>query len=581
MDSAVENALKQVANGAAPSELESETLDFKQDARKPSETLDVLAQAATCFTNSRGGTIVLGVIDKIAGAEAITGTALDPLEVKQRIYEKSRPPLLVDVAEHWHNQARLLVISVPAGIEVHADTKGGVRHRVGRSCLPMTAQEQAIRINERRGFDWSASPSGVPVDAVDPSALDSARRLLRLVDDERGRLAHLDDPDLLRSLGVVDGNGRLLLAGEVLFCDRRSQPWVVYQHRPIPAGEATAVERLAGPLVTVLDRLAELAWARRHTTPLTLRDGSQIELADFPREAVREAAANALLHREFQIDRPVSVEHSPNAFVVESPGRLVSGITESNILTHPSKPRNPCLFQAARKLRLAEETGRGIDRMYRELIRSGRDAPVISQTVDTTRVAFAGGAPRTQLARFISQLDSTESDDVDTLLTVFTLLNSRTIDAARLAPIIQKHTSEAGAVLDRLASDEPGILETTLESRASRKPTYRLRTEPLRTLGGAVTYQRRSIEDTDLKVTAHVRDYGRINNRTIQDMFDVDVYRASALLRDLQDRGVLVKTTVQQRGPGVEYGPGPKFLSRRSRASQPIPSEPTTASEPT
>ena len=221
---------------------------------------------------------------------------------------------------------------------------------------------------------------------------------------------------------------------------------------------------------------------------------------------------------------------------------------------------------------MAEETGRGIDRIYRELIRSGRDAPTISQTADTTRVAFTGGAPRTQVVRFITQLDPAERDDVETLLVVVTLLRSRTITESKLAPIIQKPRSEAGAVLDRLASDKVGLLEATLESRSRRKPTYRLpshcvkvRAQPLRSLGSAVIYQRPSLQDTDRKVTAHVKDYGRINNRTIQDMFDVDVYRASALLRDLQERGVLVKTTAQQRGPGVEYGPGPKFPSRKRK----------------
>ena len=370
MSPEVQEALESIEDGATPSELESETLDFKQDARKLSDTLDLLAKAATCLANSRGGSIVLGVIDKIAGPKAIAGTELDPLEAKQRIYERSRPPLLVDAVEHWHQEVRLLVIAVAPGVEIHASTKGEVRHRVGRSCLPMTSQEQAIRTNERRGVDWSALPSNEPAIAVAAGALEVARRLLRIVSDDRAPLASLDDTDLLRSLGVVDGENRLLFAGEALFCDRDDgRPWVVYQYRPSPASEATAVERLAGPLVTVLDRLTELVWARRHTTPLTLPDGSQIELANFPREAVREAAANALLHRELQIDR------SPCRALPQCARRRVSGAPcqENNILTHPSKPRNPCLFQAARKLRMAEETGRGIDRIYRELIRSGRD----------------------------------------------------------------------------------------------------------------------------------------------------------------------------------------------------------------
>ena len=556
----LQEALDQIAAGEVPARLESDRLGFKQEARSDRETMEGLARASICFANAEGGAIVVGVADDLPGAEALLGTQLDPIVVKERIYRLSRPPLLVDSVERWYRRVRLVVITVPAGVDVHSDTQGRVHHRVGRACFPMTAQAQQIRQAERRGLDWSGEPAGISGADVDADALAAARDRLGRVDDERRPLVDLPDMELLRSLGVVDGDGRLLRAGQALFRPRGDDnPWVVYQHRLTPGGEATAVERICGPLVTVLDRLIGLVWARRHITPLTLPDGSQIELADFPLEAVREAVVNALLHREFRIDRPVSVEHSPDAFIVESPGRLVSGITEHNILTHPSKPRNPCLFRAARHLRMAEDTGRGIDRIYRELLRSGRDVPAITQTVDTTRVAFVGGAPRTQVARFVAQLGPNERDDVDTLLVIFTLLTSRTLSEDELAPIIQKQPAEARSVLARLASEKPGILETTLESSRRRKPNYRLRAAVVNALGGAVSYHRPGIEAVDLKVILHIRDYGRINNRTLRNIFDIDVYRASLLLRDLQDRGLLVRISRHQRGPGVEYGPGPQF----------------------
>ena len=170
-----------------------------------------------------------------------------------------------------------------------------------------------------------------------------------------------------------------------------------------------------------------------------------------------------------------------------------------------------------------------------------------------------GGAPRTQVARFVAGLGPSERDDVDTLLVIFTLLTSRTVTEAELAPIIQKQPVEARSVLKRLASDDPGIIETTLESRRRRKPTYRLRSPVLESLGSAVLYQRQAIEGVDIKVISHIQDYGRINNRTLRNLFDIDVHRASALLRNLQRRGLLVKTSEQQRGPAVEYGPGPQF----------------------
>ena len=162
----------------------------------------------------------------------------------------------------------------------------------------------------------------------------------------------------------------------------------------------------------------------------------------------------------------------------------------------------------------------------------------------------------------MNQLAAAERENVDTLLVIFTLLSARTVTEAELASIIQKSESEAGSVLARLAADAPGILEATLESRTHRKPTYRLRGPVLSALGSAVSYHRRSIEGVDRKVIAHVKDYGRINNRSLQHLFDIDVHRAAALLRDLRNRGLLVKTSVQQRGPAVEYGPGPEFPAR-------------------
>ncbi|MGI5273200.1 hypothetical protein ACQEUU_28910 [Nonomuraea sp. CA-218870] len=44
-------------------------------------------------------------------------------------------------------------------------------------------------------------------------------------------------------------------------------------------------------------------------------------------------------------------------------------------------------------------------------------------------------------------------------------------------------------------------------------------------LGSAVAYHSRATDDIDRKIIEHVRDYGEVNNRTIQRLFDVDVYR--------------------------------------------------------
>jgi ATP-dependent DNA helicase RecG len=129
-------------------------------------------------------------------------------------------------------------------------------------------------------------------------------------------------------------------------------------------------------------------------------------------------------------------------------------------------------------------------------------------------------------------------------------------------------------VLSRLAQDSLALLEPTRKTRHYVRPEYRLRASALQALGSAVRYRRRTVDEIDRKVIAHVQEYGRITNRTLQNLLEVDVYRASDILRDLSERGLIVRTSRQTRGPAVEYGPGTSF-PRRRRAAR-VPGEETT-----
>lgn len=400
-------------------------------------------------------------------------------------------------------------------------------------------------------------------------ALVAARDLLERLPDNRRELAQLRDEELLRALGVMTGS-ELSRAGAILFTHAAQEaPRLLYQYRLTPGGEPTAIERFQGPLVIAFERVLALVTARRHLTPITLPDGQQLHIPDFPDIAVREAIANAVLHRDYHLSEPVIVDHSPEIFVVTSPGPLVSGITPQNILTHPSRPRNRSLTNAARTLGLAEEVGRGVDRMYREMISTGREVPLIESHADHVRVSFVGGAPNTQIARFVAQLPQRERDDTDTMLVLFSLMGRKTTNAGALAAVLQKPADEVEMVLRRLAGDATAILEPTRESARRSNPNYRLRSDALRMLGSAVKYQRRTTDEIDRKVIEHVNEYGKVTNRTVRNLLDVSTQRAAAILGNLVEREILVKTSEAQRGPSVEYGRGQRFPTRVKRRPSP------------
>jgi ATP-dependent DNA helicase RecG len=311
-------------------------------------------------------------------------------------------------------------------------------------------------------------------------------------------------------------------------------------------------------------RSMELVTARSEAVPLILRDGQQYTIEDFPHEAVREALSNALCHRDLRVPGLVTIDHSLTVMRISSPGPLMTGITPNNIITTPSRPRNRALAAIARKLGMAEELGGGVDRIYRAMIGAGRDIPRIEDDAHRVSVTLVGGAPNIQIVRFIAQLPEGEREDTDTLLLLFHLCQHKTVTALTLAPWLQKSDFETAVVLRRLTSGEAALIEATRATAMRTSPTYRLRGEVLSALGPAVAYNRRTIDEIDRKFIAHVREYGKVTNNTLKNLFDIDVYKARDIITDLAQRQILKRTSEAQRGPSVTWGPGPKFPTSRS-----------------
>lgn len=566
------DALDAIAQGATAEEVEHQWLDFKTQGRSRSDTVDDLAEAAACFANAAGGVVVVGVADKVRGATAFIGTDLESGFVRRRIFEKTQPNLDVVVRELPYSGKRLLLIEVQEGLDVYVANGKAPKRRFEASCLSLSGTDLMRLSDERRGTDWSAAPSGRVVEDIDPTALLHLRTLLGRSRNAPAESATASTTDLLAMLSLADASGSLTRAGELLLCPpslTETHELLVYQYRETPGGDVRSGRRWQAPLLTAAIEALAMIEARIGTMPLNLSSGQQIQIEDYPVLAIREALANALTHGDLRERRPVMVEHSPQSLAIVSPGPLVAGITPENILTHPPRPRFPSLAAAMRAVGLAEQYGLGVDRMFKEMIRSGRAVPTLTVSEgdsQETTVRFAGGPPNSRIIKFVASLPSVEQDDTDALLIVSTLVSRRVVNAEQLAPIIQRDPETAQATLLRLSQGAAQIVEPTQRSSARRYPDYRLTASAVAALGPALAYQSRPKSDIERKVVAHVRDYGSINNDAVKRMFDVDVYAARDILKELVQREVLARTSEQSRGTAVKYGEGRKFPTKASRA---------------
>jgi ATP-dependent DNA helicase RecG len=566
----IDEVMAKLQDGIAASELEGQQLDFKEPAGNVKATLAILADAAVCFANTDGGRIVLGVNDKAkTRAKALVGVSADYTSdvVRRGVFDRTSPPLTLVVNERLEDGNRLLVIDVPPGVAPHSNSAGLATRRLGKECRPFTPAQQREFLVARGQYDWSADSSGIDIRKISNAEMERLRGLL--LEAGADELARLRDKPLLEALRLVATDGRLTMAGVLLVGKETSIIETVpsygysYQYRPSPGSEATQRIRGTKPLLSAVESLMEAIAARTEVQPLNIAGGVQLRLVDYPPNAVRELLVNALIHRGFEDGGTVDIEHSPERLVITSPGALVAGVTPDNILTHPSTPRHRLLAEVVARCQLAERTGQGIDRAYREMLRAGKKPPQIEDLDSRVRASLSGGIGNDAFIRFVRDLPPERGGDVDVLIALSLLRDAKTIDALKLSEAIQRSPVEAQEVLARIADGESGLLEPTRRTVRKPFPTYRLQNQPLVALSRAVSYRRRTLDGIDEKVVDNVIEYGFVTNKTLQRLFDIDVYAARNMLTDLRDRDVLEKIGEARGGPGVKYGPGEKFPKKR------------------
>ncbi|HEY4098343.1 MAG TPA: ATP-binding protein [Baekduia sp.] len=570
MASELDQVLPLVGTAGTADDFESETLDFKRVASNFKETLTLVADAAVCFANARGGTIVLGIDDKASErATAMLGVdASYTIDVIRRgIFDRTSPPLTVFANERVEEGTRLVVIHVPAGVQFVSSTAGTTTRRLGKECRPFTASQQREVLIARGQLDWSAEASEMRTEAAAPTEVERLRRLLRRGGYED--VAELTGDQFLNALRLIAPDGRMTNAGALLLADdedlRRLLPQhdFSYQYRPSQGSEATNRFRSSRSLLSAIETVIDAVELRLEHRPLSVAGGVQLDLVDYPSKAVRELVVNAFIHRSYQTNGSVDVEHSPERLVISSPGGLVAGVTQDNILTHPSTPRNRLLSEVIAMCRLAEKTGQGIDRAYREMLSVGKEPPSIEDDGLRVRAQLSGGIGNDTFVRFVKGLPDPLARDLGVLIALALLRTKSTIDAMQLAEGIQRSAPEAQAVLSKLADDEAALLEPTRRTIRKAFPSYRLRNAPLAELARAVSYRRRTLDEIDAKVVEHIEEYGFVTNRTLQRLFDIHLYAARNMLADLRERGIVDKIGAARGGPGVRYGPGPKFPGKR------------------
>jgi len=105
----------------------------------------------------------------------------------------------------------------------------------------------------------------------------------------------------------------------------------------------------------------------------------------YPERVVKEAIVNAVIHRDYRLNRDIFIRIFDDRIEVESPGTFPGSITAGNIARTGSKARNPLIVQNLREFPAAPniDAGEGVKMMFAEMAAAKLYPPRYSQNTET------------------------------------------------------------------------------------------------------------------------------------------------------------------------------------------------------
>jgi len=294
------------------------------------------------------------------------------------------------------------------------------------------------------------------------------------------------------------------------------------------------------PLLKAID------WLETNFRPYNPEEELQVGLFRVPvpkvdMGAFRESVANALIHRDYHRLGAVHVRLENDALVVSNPGGLVEGVTLSNLLVTEPRPRHRTLADAMKRIGVVERSGRGVDKIFRGLLKFGRPAPDYSRT-DANNVVVRLGTDAADLdfRRLVVDEERRLGAElpIDSLIALAALRELKRVSADELAVRIQRAAASAKRTLEALT--EAGLVEA---HGSTRGRSYTLSAAVYRAAGDKAAYTRQkgfSEIQHEQMVLNFVGQHGRIKRADAMELCRLSDDQAFRLLKRLVAQGQLV-----------------------------------------
>lgn len=503
---------------------------------------------------AKGGTVYFGVEDNPV---EVTGCNrnYDGQRMIEGIYDKTIPPLFSEISAFEYEGKLVIALSVKADGKTYTTTDGRCLKRLGRNSKPAYPDELNNVYSSTQNPDFSARiMSDSTLGDINKLEVYNLKEKLR-VRDSKSTLPDLDDIDFLRDLQLIKFDGdieKLTIAG-LLFVGKETsiqrllpQAEVIYLHYSTNnLEEYDARIDMKLPLISVIDKLTERvqAYSKIENIQVGL---FRLEVEDFPERVFQEALLNALSHRDYQSNAAVYVKQYPDRIVIENPGGFLDGITENNIITHPSIPRNKLIAETLQNLKYVQRTGQGVDIIFKDMVSMGKPYPKYRSFNDAVSLTIFSAIDNIEFVKLITEIQdkSNKIMPLAEMMILRTLLDNRKEQLSELSEKVQKSLDETKKLCNELVNS--GLIEIVGKE-------YMLTAKVYEALKSGVEYTRdKTIQYIKAKsmILEYLQTNDQITSAKIQEMCGFTKQQARIVI-DKMRSGKLI--ALKGKGPAARY----------------------------
>lgn len=384
-----------------------------------------IRETISAFSNSAGGGLVLLGLDERTGFELADGfdagvTAEAAIAmIRPRKFKEESGPLtptpIVDVSIAPFEGGKVVILEVselephqkPCFVTDRGPSNGSFRRLHDGDHRLNEFEVYALQSNQKQPRDDVQPVEGASLADLDSEAVQSFLQKLRT---GRGAIfAKLSDQEALVRNGILAADGKTPTLGGLL-------SFGVYPQQYLPQLMITVAEFPGTDKGTVLEGVKLL---NRQTVegniPLMLegavtevikslkvrrivRGTTVDEIPEIPVVVIREAIANALMHRDYSVftqGEQIRIELFADRLVVENPGGIYGGRDREDLWRGVSVSRNGMLARLLPMVRMpgsettvSENLGTGLQTMLHGMRETGLDAPIIYSSLQQFSVTL-------------------------------------------------------------------------------------------------------------------------------------------------------------------------------------------------